>query len=161
MGHELCWVGGERAVALLRSVEGNARQPWPPSPVIQHVVDHTAARGQGLLLGVGMAPSAHFSLALSVQGRTLRWEPAARCNARPQKLGSCYQALVNAWLESPACLCLQAPESQCLIRIQATAPENSRPQFQQTKTGHWHLVPAVPEEFPATVTWTYQASVQS
>ncbi|GEM_PF-5858788 len=171
-GHTVYWVPGSdqaQAVPLLRSVEGNPRQPWPPSPVIQHLVDHSRQLGRPLLLGIGMTASAHFSLALSAEAAgELRWEVAARCNSRPQKLGSRYEVLVPWEAMGPQELRL------CLPAAETSLPEKEPPRlvlsleqqpacrtaWQQTRQGHLLLHPAsVAEEFPETVRWGFSLRV--
>ncbi len=168
-GHTVFWVPGSQrpeAVPLLRSVEGNPRQPWPPSPVIQHLVDHSEQLGRPLLLGIGMTASAHFSLALSAEAPgELRWEVAARCNSRPQKLGCTYEVLVPWEALEPEVLQLQLPAEpagelenggpcQLRLSLQQLPPGNAL--WQRTKQGHLMLFPAaLPEEFPDTITWRF------
>ncbi len=170
--HSVLWVpehGQLAAVPLLRSVEGNPRQPWPPSPVIQHLVDHSEQLGRPLLLGIGMTASAHFSLALSAEAPgELRWEVAARCNNRPQKLGCTYEVLVPWESAEPGTLRLRLPAPpadppqekppQITLALEQHPPGQTT--WQQTKQGHLLLLPAaLPEEFPNTVTWTYRLRV--
>jgi len=79
--HTVLWhgPGGEGPVPLLRSVEGNPRQPWPPSPVIQHLVEHSEKLGRPLLLGLGMLAGSFgpgTGRALLGTGRPVQQPPA-------------------------------------------------------------------------------------
>ncbi len=161
--HTVLWhgPGRETPVPLLRSVEGNPRQPWPPSPVVQHLVDHSEKLGRPLLLGLGMTGPAHFSLALSAREQGgLCWEPAARCNSRPQKLGSSYEVLVPWELESPRQVRLQLPAHQeqppvVLLLVAQDAPAAATA-IQRTREGGIRLGPEnLGTEFPNTITWAY------
>jgi hypothetical protein len=87
-------------VTLLESVEGDASQPWPPSPALQSL-DITELECGPVALLVGMAGQSHWSA--SYEARTnegslvLDW--ACRSSREPSHLGTTYRLNDNVQVE--------------------------------------------------------------
>lgn len=78
-------------VALV-SQEGTDEEPWPPSPPFQQL--HVEHRKEGdVVLLVGMAGRSHWSAAVDVSpdGKSLRFDVAARGQSADGRLGSHYE----------------------------------------------------------------------
>jgi hypothetical protein len=63
--HRLVVASEETETTILRSREGDAEQPWPPSPPLQDASHHSLATGEAVL-AVGMAGKSHWSASFSV-----------------------------------------------------------------------------------------------
>jgi hypothetical protein len=57
-------IAGEREVCVVTTVEGTGQQAWPPSPPLQQLHQHQTPAGNLAVLGVGMAGTSHWSLAV-------------------------------------------------------------------------------------------------
>jgi len=57
-------IAGEREVCVVTTVEGTGQQAWPPSPPLQQLHEHQTPAGNLAVLGVGMAGTSHWSLAM-------------------------------------------------------------------------------------------------
>lgn len=97
-----------RATVCLTTDEGNADDPWPPSPPLQQYSMEAGGGGKDVVLLVGMAGKSHWSA--SVEGDTttasLVFDMACRVARRPYWLGSTYRADLPIALEPP-----QAPSA--------------------------------------------------
>jgi hypothetical protein len=90
------------SVPILRSVEGDDRRLWPPSPTIQQLMRQENEAGE-FLAGVGMAGNSHWSLSTVVideQFPALQFDVACRVKADPEWLGSTYQILSGQPMQS-------------------------------------------------------------
>ena len=86
---QLLWlIAGESEVCVLATVEGTGQQEWPPSPPLQHLHQHETPAGDLALLGVGMAGTSHWSLAVeaSMDQPTFCCDVACRVRERPGNL---------------------------------------------------------------------------
>ena len=80
---------------VARSVEGDASQPWPPSPPLQQL-SREQIQGVATILAVGAAGQTHFSLSASIDVRegetaSVRFDWAARCKTGAALIQSIYQ----------------------------------------------------------------------
>ena len=83
------------SVPILRSIEGDDRRIWPPSPTIQQLMRQENEAGE-FLAGVGMAGNSHWSLSMVVidgEFPALEFDVACRVKVDPEWLGSTYQIL--------------------------------------------------------------------
>ncbi len=90
------------SVPVLRSVEGDDRRLWPPSPTIQQLMRQENEAGE-FLAGVGMAGNSHWSLSMVVidgEFPALEFDVACRVKADPEWLGSTYQILSGQPIQS-------------------------------------------------------------
>ena len=81
--------GANEETILLRSVEGDEAQDWPPSPPLQEVNQHQLANGIAVL-AVGMAGNSHWSASFSIDSGEIVVELASLCKSRPDFLGTQY-----------------------------------------------------------------------
>ncbi len=106
---ELQWSSDHTSwVPILRSVEGDDRRLWPPSPTIQQLSRQENEAGE-FLAGVGMAGNSHWSLStIVIHGEipTLEFDVACRVKADPEWLGSTYQILNGQPIESEVEACI-------------------------------------------------------
>lgn len=86
---ELC-VGG-RSQLLLRSIEGDDSELWPPSPPLQQLSVEERADGDVALL-VGMAGKSHWSASIAVEraARRIVYDVACRVRETPVRLGTIF-----------------------------------------------------------------------
>ena len=91
--HRLAAGNGEETI-LLRSVEGNESQDWPPSPPLQEVNQHQLAN-ENAVLAVGMAGHSHWSASFSIDSGEILVELACLCKSQPDFLGSQYEIADN------------------------------------------------------------------
>lgn len=90
-------VAGEREVCVLRTVEGTGQQAWPPSPPLQHLHQQQTPAGDVAVLGVGMAGTSHWSLAVeaSADHPTLCCDVACRARVSPGNLAVTWESGEN------------------------------------------------------------------
>jgi hypothetical protein len=81
-------IAGEREVCVLTTVEGTGQQEWPPSPPLQQLHQHQTPAGDLAALGVGMAGTSHWSLAVeaSADQPMLCCDVACRARKTPGNL---------------------------------------------------------------------------
>lgn len=83
-----------KARVLLSSLEGDSQQDWPASPPLQEI-HLQEIDGRNVVMGVGMAGSAHWSIACESQTNDSSpkfvFDLACRVSEQPVWLGSSYQ----------------------------------------------------------------------
>ncbi|MBI1900126.1 MAG: hypothetical protein HYS13_03290 [Planctomycetia bacterium] len=87
-GGELGAAGGEY-VPLLQSVEGTAKEEWPPSPPLQELLVQPHALGGETALLVGMAGGSHWSAGIELPNAgPLAVDVACRVSKKPGPMAS-------------------------------------------------------------------------
>lgn len=81
-------------VPIAESIDGDADDPWPPSPPLQQL-SLEQINGAPVVLGVGSAGRSHWSISveLSLQSNAVKFDMACRCPAGIGFLGSTYRLL--------------------------------------------------------------------
>lgn len=141
---------------ILRSVEGDADERWPPSPVVQELLRHDLG-SDSFLAGIGRAGTSHWSLAVTVVEGAIEWDWACRLKAKPDHLGGQYALLDGAHYDA----------SSSLIRGDGRGTVRCESQlggvnFQSdTAGGRLSVLPDLGESlrFPCTVRWKYRFSI--
>ena len=144
------------ATPVLRSVEGDADERWPVSPVLQELLRHDLA-DESFLAGIGMAGASHWSLAVTVVEQAIEWDWACRLKDRPARLGGHYDLLDGARYDA----------SNFLIRGTGSWAVRCEGllggvDFQTDPAcGHLSVLPNYGAElqFPCTVRWKYRFSI--
>jgi hypothetical protein len=87
------------------SVEGDALDPWPPSPPVQQISLEEVA-GSTVILGLGAAGRCHWSISVEVDRRedsqAILFDLACRCSDHPGFLGNTYRVSRCIELLSPS-----------------------------------------------------------
>ena len=121
-GHTICLRAGDRAVDVLHSVEGNADEPWPPSPPLQALQCEARLGGISVALLVGMAGKSHWSLSCQAEpeGSGIAFDVACRVSGKPPHLGSVYRLAEDATFDA-AIGAIKVPGVPTPCRIAAAA----------------------------------------
>lgn len=125
--------GGEFRT-LLESIEGDASDPWPPSPPLQQLHFEERPGGQRVALLVGMAGTSHWSSSVVLDPRRgeAEVEVACRLRATPRRLGSRYRR------------CGAGAELRALAGV-----------LTRTADAEWVGPAAAEIEIPSTIGWKY------
>jgi hypothetical protein len=96
--HQVGLAGGLGSDVVLRSIEGQPDDEWPPSPPLQSMHLATDPNGRRRLMLVGMAGSSHWSMTVEaeVAHDRFHFDVACRVREQPHYLGSRYDALTNS-----------------------------------------------------------------
>jgi hypothetical protein len=91
-GHTIEAIADGRVRAVLKSIEGDAAEPWPASPPFQQLHFEERPGGKRVALLVGMAGTSHWSASVEfdpLEGVAV-FDVACRMRAKPEWLGSQY-----------------------------------------------------------------------
>jgi len=113
-GHRLVAVDKDgRELLMLDSVEGNATDPWPPSPPLQSLSIETLPDGRRVALLVGMAGRGHWSASIEalpdaaafvfdIACRSAEGEPALASSYRlaAPSAAKLFMAADETWIEA-------------------------------------------------------------
>lgn len=93
--HTIGIILGETYVPVLEAVEGSAKDPWPPSPPMQQMVQESfTPDANPVLLGVGLSGNGHWSSAIETKdSRGLKFDIACKNSKSSTELGSRYRVL--------------------------------------------------------------------
>ena len=93
--HTIGIILGETYVPVLEAVEGSAKDPWPPSPPMQQMVQESfTPDASPVLLGVGLSGNGHWSSAIETKdSRGLKFDIACKNSKSSTELGSRYRVL--------------------------------------------------------------------
>lgn len=122
--HRLVLNDKETETTVLRSLEGNAEQHWPPSPPLQDASHHSLATGEAVL-AVGMAGKSHWSASYSIDNRMILADLACLIKNHPppstNSIGSKYEIGqdVNVTCNEHGCSRLQV--GSCQLDIQSVS----------------------------------------
>jgi hypothetical protein len=156
----------------VEAVEDIAPLAWPLNPPLQQL-DHCQLSGhrQGLV-GLGMAGTSHWSLAVEVEGSRLWFDVACRVQQAPGPLRSSYRwadagerPAGQSWrLRQPRAAVLFFPRDDHagspLVGLELTADERSTELCVDECAGLLQLRPKQPPAtWPATICWRYRWSV--
>ena len=147
---------GNTFVPVLRSIEGDPQQPWPPSPPFQDFL-HQVNPEQEFLAGVGMAGHSHWSASLTAIRQplpSLEWDLACRIKQPPTWLGSTYQLLDRAAVADDR-ICIEMADVRLVVEpSQAGQPCNLVLDGDQLRVS-----PRIPDgPLPRTIRWIYRVS---
>jgi hypothetical protein len=179
LAHRIEFVDGGVAGPALVSVEGDARDPWPPSPPLQQLRCEEPAAGRRVLLLVGMAGRSHWSVSVEADpaGPSLVWDVACRLVSPPRWLGSTYRAEAAVGAETAQPLLGDASHAERAGYSKTLGPETA--QRVGWGRGRWSGVVSAEDagsqpalqvaadqlqivadggRWPATVRWKYRVS---
>lgn len=149
---------GRSASPLVESWEDQQSLAWPASPPYQQMDQCVLADGREGLVGVGMAGTSHWSVAIESHDDSLWWDVACRVQREPEFLGSVYRVRDSE--------CWEARESEPAVARGRVLNDGRQIVFRwdpATTEVHWpqdalefEVRPRQwPESFPATVRWKY------
>lgn len=158
--HVVDWIAGEQVFRLLESVEGTAKDFWPPSPALQDlsVEQRTQSRQVGVM--VGMAGNSHWSMSMENDHlqRSLLFDVACRvADEEAGSLGTTYRSSVPVKIVDPIQKIaeLSIAGRTCRIKIESTG----RGELDDLEIDG-NLIKITPTEtpvsWPATVRWKYR-----
>jgi hypothetical protein len=121
--HCIGWWEQGRFVPLLESIEGDASQPWPPSPPLQQLHFEPRERRGSVALLVGMAGRSHWSLSVEpdAEAPALLFDAACRVSGPAEQLGSRYRLLAAQWTQDAHTITLPSRDSGACIVVEAIA----------------------------------------
>ena len=93
--HTIGMILGDTYIPFLEAVEGSAKDPWPPSPPMQQMVQESfTPDASPVLLGVGLSGNGHWSSAIETKvSRGLKFDIACKNSKSSTELGSRYRVL--------------------------------------------------------------------
>lgn len=163
LSHRILWmVRGRSASLLAESCEDQQESAWPSSPPYQQIDHCVLADGREGLVGVGMAGTSHWSVAIEARENSLWWDVACRVHRVPEFLGSVYEVRdLETWQHDGARVVRLTSVSEGRRLVfrwdQATTeviwPDDGR---------FFEVRPRLdPESFPATIRWKYGLQLEA
>jgi hypothetical protein len=151
-----------RRCELADSAQDLGESPWPLNPPLQQLDECQMAGQRRGLVGLGMAGTSHWSLAVESRGRQLWFDVACRVYQPPGRLQSCYDLAEPARAISSTGdaieLCNERPEAPVRVELRADT-DTTRMLLDDTH----HRVCLFPHEptgsWPVTVRWRYGFAV--
>ena len=148
----------------LRSLEGDDRDRWPPTPPLQQLTRETRGNST-VLLGVGMAGRSHWSVSILADGNRLLFDAACRVRGEPGFLGSTFELPSDVKLspelspgeelppgEHPPTWRLVWPEAVVRLELGTGA------RLERSSTPNSERFAVVPNRWDATACWSYSFS---
>jgi hypothetical protein len=142
-GHEIQCRDADGFAVLLRTLEGQPEDPWPPGPPLQSLHLEAGSNGNQTAMLVGMAGTSHWSMTVEADRGKDRFlfDIACRIRELPQWLGSSYNHAAEPSI------------SKRQIELLADSPLELSSESDRT------VLRIIPQllELPATVRWQYAA----
>jgi hypothetical protein len=155
-------------VPLVQSVEGTAKEEWPPSPPLQEMLVQPHARGGETALLVGMAGGSHWSAGIELPNSgPLAIDVACRVGKKPGPLAS--GLLTSEYLLAPEvrlqtdgpapCPCGSLVFPGGAVRVELQSPDAREiavaPATRAGAPAMSLIVRAAPGPWPRTIRWRY------
>lgn len=144
--------------AILPGDDAERQHPWPPSPPLQEL-SREIIDGRELLLGVGRAGIAHWSVSIEtriIDGHpVLYFDYACRSSQPPDWLGASYRRLAPPpQPHGNPPLAVQTTHTPAVAALSVICRDDTN--WQTTDQGDWVIRPRqLPSRWPATGRWRF------
>lgn len=159
--HTIAATKGEHLMPLLASHEGGPEDDWPPSPPLQEVHLQEEANKGRLILGVGGAGSARWSLSVEAdpdRGR-LVFDVACRLSVALSHCGSAYRSMIAGQRGGSLHEVLLPAEAGPIVVSALPSPEHQPADVEITPTGLAILPETTAVAQPASLRWRYAIGI--